>query len=192
MSVSHPTPPPAPITERIARNGLFLGIYICVLVVATGLSTRYAAASIVVWVGSLGMPFFVYRLIRRNHLGCRRPNFPELWAEGIGSFFLATLLPALLTYVLLRFVAPTFIIDTLEQSVVVLRSLGTPQWDEMASAIELLITRHKVPTAADVTSQIISTNIIVGTVISLIVSIFIVLKNAVGSHKDTQDGRQNC
>ena len=55
--------PPQPIHTRAARNGLYMSLYISVLVIATGLSLHYLAATLIVWVGTLAMPFFLVSMV---------------------------------------------------------------------------------------------------------------------------------
>lgn len=174
MPSAQPTPPPRPITARAAENGLYLSIYICVLVIATGMATSFAPASFIVWAGSLVMPFFLYRLLKKSMLSANGTlGFPELWAEGIASFFLGTLLPAVLAYILLRFYAPTFIDDTFNNAVELFRNLNTDEGELWAETLEDIKSKANLPTPSDVAAQIISFNIIVGTVLSLIVALWL-------------------
>lgn len=178
MPDNSPTPPPRPITARAAENGLRIGGYLCVLVLATGLASVFPASALVVWGGSIGLPFYLYRLLNRSHSTDVRPGLPELWAEGIASFFLGSLLPALLTYVLLRFVAPGFIAGTFAEAAVAFESLGTPQGDHWAEVMRDLLESKRIPTAADAAAQLISFNIIAGTALSLPAALIVKLRHS--------------
>lgn len=169
MSLSSHTPPPRPIMARAAGNGLWTGLYICALVLALGISTKVAAASLVVWIGTLAMPLFVYRMLRRSFVESNGAlSFAELWAEGIASFFLGTLLPALVTYLCLKFLVPDFISDTINSAVEYFDALDDPQFAEMADSIRRTAEHNGLPSAVDVTAQLISFNIIAGTFLSLL------------------------
>ena len=169
-----PPVPPRPITARAAENGLWLSIYISVLALSMGISASFAPAAIVLWGGSIGLPFFVYRLLRRSSQATGGAlSFPELWAEGIASFFLGTLIPALLVYVLLRFVAPGFIAGIFADAIILFQQQGTPEAEAWAESLSNLVSQHNIPSAADVSAQLISFNIIAGTAISLLVSIVV-------------------
>lgn len=179
-----PTPPHKPITTRAAENGMYLSIYISVLVLATGLATSFAPATFVVWAGSIGMPFFLYKLLKRsNEKSGGALGFPELWAEGIASFFLGTLLPALLAFVLLRFVAPSFLSDTICSSIETLSSYGSPEADELADMLGTIIESGKLPTASDVAAEIISFNIIIGTFLSAITALLVYIRYSAKRNK---------
>ncbi len=167
MSTQAPTPPPRPIFARAADNGLYLGLYICAMVLALGFSLSFTPAVLVVYGGTIGLPFFVYRMLRRSSTAAAgRLSFPELWAEGIATFFLGTLLPALTAYLCLRFIAPTFIADTLSYAIAVFESQDTPEWNLWAETLRDTTAQSGLPTPVDVAAQLISFNIIVGTALS--------------------------
>lgn len=168
MTESTPPAPPRPILARAAENGLRLGLYISALVIATGLSVHYAVASLIVWGGTIGMPFFVYHMLRRSSTSTGGWGFAELWSEGIASFFLGTLLPAAVAYVCLRFVTPTFISDTVAYAISYVEASGDAAMQPMADSLKAVVARQGLPTAADVAAQLISFNIIAGTLLSLI------------------------
>lgn len=164
------TPPPRPILTRAAENGAILNLYISVLVLSLGFGVRYPVATLILWAGSLALPVVVYKMLRRSQRQSGDMlSFPELWAEGIATFMLGTLVPAVVAYVSLRFLVPTFMTDTLNYAVSVLQEQGTAQALEMADMMRLLMEK-KMPTPVDVSSQIISFNIIVGTFLSLILA----------------------
>ncbi len=167
------TVPPKPILVRAGENGLVIGIYICVLAVCMGLSPRFGLAGVILWLGSLAMPFVLYRLVRRSNVSADNSlSFPELWAEGIGTFFFGILLPAAFVYCWLRFVSPDFIPETIAFTIQTLRDAPDGQYAEMADLLSEMSSK-KMPTATDVTANLISFNILVGTVMSLIVAIFV-------------------
>ena len=95
MHQQAPCPPPRPISARAAENGLVISASICVLLLVAGFSTVYPTLSLFLWAGSLAMPIVLYRLMRKSYLECGcSMTFVEVWAEGIASFFLGSLLPA--------------------------------------------------------------------------------------------------
>lgn len=170
MTTKHPAAPPRPILTRAAENGVLLGAIIGAMVLAMGLSTVFPAAALLLWGGTLAMPFITYRMLRRSAVASGGTSgFPEIWAEGIASYFLGSLIPALIAYVSLRFFAPTFIADTVNSSIAILESQGA-DYAMMADTLRQAAAA-KMPTATDVAAQLISFNIIAGTTLSLIVAI---------------------
>lgn len=165
--------PPQPIHARAARNGLYMSLYISVLVIATGLSLHYLAATLLIWVGTFAMPFFLYRILRRSTLATSgNLSFAELWAEGIATFFLGSLIPALVAYAGVRFCMPDFIYETLLQAINTLR-----EQDAGNSAMLIEMLEHQLempmPSAIDIASQLISFNIVIGTALSMIVALVV-------------------
>lgn len=169
------TPTPRPITARAAENGLRVGIYLCALLLAAGISASVPFAGLLVWGGTFYLPVFLYRMLRRSdRLAEGSLGFAELWAEGIASFFLGTLFPALLAYVLLKFVAPTFIADTIADAISIFESQGTAEWSQWAENLKTTAGAH-MPTAVDVSVQLISFNIVAGTTLSLVTAAIVKL-----------------
>ena len=174
MSSSLHSAPPRPITARAAENGLWLSIYISVLALSMGFSTAFPPAQLVLWVGSIAMPFVVYRLLLRSAVATGgNLSFPELWAEGIASFFLGTLIPALIVYLCLRFAVPTFVSDTLSEAATQFAAIGTPEADSLSQMLSEIVAKGKTPTAVDMAAQLISFNIIAGTSLSLIMAVIV-------------------
>lgn len=163
-----------PITARAADNGIYIGVYLCVLVLAIGFSATVPLAGLLLWGGSLFLPVFMYRLLRKSNISANGGlGFAELWAEGIASFSLGTLFPALLVYGLLRFVAPTFIADTLAGAVEYFEAQGTAEWDAWAENLRGILAGSRMPTAVDVAARLISFNIVVGTVLSMVTAVIV-------------------
>ncbi len=169
----NPTPPPRPILARAGENGFIVGLMICGLVLCAGLSTRLSAAVLLLIAGTACFPVVFYRMLRRsNQAAGGTLGFPEIWAEGIGTFFLGTLLPGVFAYVCLRFVWPGFIAETVSAAIEAYRAMGTDEAIGMADLLESAVA-VRMPTAADVTAQLISFNIITGTVLSLVTAIIV-------------------
>ena len=104
MSTTTPIQPPRAITSRAAENGLVISGCICLLLLFCGLATVQPVACLLLWAGTLAMPVVIYRLLARSYRQGRCTfGFAEIWAEGIASFFLGSLVPAAVAYLLLRF-----------------------------------------------------------------------------------------
>lgn len=169
MSTSTSTPPPRPILTRASRNGLWLGLYLTGLALGFGLGTSYGIFMLAVFAATLALPLFLYRLLRRSCAEGETPlGFPELWAEGIASFFLGTLLPAAVVYICLRFITPDFFPNLFAMTLAQLDSMGQKEFTDLA---EQLRAAGHLPSAIEATSQLISFNIIAGTAMSFICAI---------------------
>lgn len=166
---------------RAARNGLVLSAVILVLVLSTGLSVRVPVLGLLVWAGSLGVPVLLWRMLSRSSAQSGVTGVAELWAEGIASFFLGSLVPAAVAYVLLRFAFPDFLSGYFAEALRTLDSAGEA-YRGMGESVRRL-AENGLPGAADVTANIIMFNIVAGTVLSLIVALFVRARGGVATSK---------
>ena len=178
MPTTTPQQPPRPITARAAENGLIVSGCICLLLILCGLASTVPAAGLLLWAGSLSMPVVIYKILKRSYLStCCSLTFAEVWAEGIASFFLGSMIPAVVAYVLLKFAFPDFVAHQLDYAVESFKAMGTPQGDQWAATMEHIRAHSPMPTAADIAANIISFNIVAGTVLSLLVTPLVKLRN---------------
>lgn len=164
--------PPRPITARAAENGLYISCFICLLLLLLGAGTAVPLLAQLFLIGAIAMPFVVYRILSRN---CRRNgsnlSFAEIWAEGIASFFLGSLLPAVMAYCLLRFAFPDFIYNQVQSTIELLSAMNTSEAAVLSDTIARLRDEGALPTPADIAANIISFNIVAGTLLSLFLAI---------------------
>lgn len=134
-------------------------------------------AGLLVWAAIIYMPFFMYRFMRASFAECRfQLGFAELWAEGIASFFLGSLFPALFAYMALRFAAPDLIDTVFQQSIDTFRSVQAPEWNAWADALENIRDKAGLPTPADIAAQIISMNLMGGMILSFFLSAWLKIR----------------
>lgn len=170
MNNTPPSIPPRSIAARAADGGLIIGALIMIMVLGVGFSAVFGGASIVVWVGTLATPFILYYLLRRSYAETNYGlSVIELWAEGIAMFFLGSLVPATVVYLLLKFVQPDFMANQLELAVEELsRMEATPESEQLIGTLTTLRDSGLLPTPTQVAAQLIALNIFVGMVLSLI------------------------
>lgn len=178
MHTSPPTPPPSSIATRSAENGIVISGCIMVLMAVCCLSLVNTFAGLLLWVGTFAMPVVTYKLLARSYRkGQCTMSFAEIWAEGIASFFLGSLVPALAVYLLLKYAFPDFITNQLDSTIELFRSMGNAQGDQWVKTLSDIRANAPIPSAADVAANIISFNIVVGTTLSLFVTPFVKLRN---------------
>ncbi len=172
-----PSRPSMPLLQSAGQNGIYLGIYLILLAVFAGLGMSFQAATLMVWAGSIYLPFFLYRLLLRNQAdsGFKR-NPTELWSLGICSFMFAALLQAVVVYAVLRFVVPTFIAEQINASIAMCRELGSPEGENLADNLQAVIDATGYPTPVSVASNLIVFNIFISAILSLIVSLAIQIR----------------
>ncbi len=176
-SMQHTRPPRAIITVA-AENGAILGLYLILLAIFTGLGSSFGLATLLVWAGSIYLPFFLYRLMHAHYREAGYTlSLAELWAQGLMSFLLGSLLQAAAVYVLLRFVAPDFMASQMQLAIDTFRTLGSPQGEALATQIETVRSTLGVPTAADIAANLIVFNILCGAVIGLANAIILTVRH---------------
>lgn len=172
MSTDRSCPPPEPVTSRAAANGVVMSGCILFLVLACGFAMSSPLAVIALWAGSLAMPVVIYKMLRRSaRRACRPLGFAELWAEGIATFFLGSLIPAVVAYFLIKYVCPDFVSMQLAAATASLEQIGTPEAQMWIDTLDRLLSQGAIPGAADIAANLISFNIVAGTVLSLIVAV---------------------
>lgn len=161
--------PPRNLVQRAAGTGLVMGVYLTVMAVLTGIMQSVPVASIVVWAMTLGTPVVLYFLLRRSYAeGDFRAPFSEMWTEGIAVFFLGAAIQGVVIYLGLRYLVPEYIADSMNTTLEVLSGQNTEAAAQLAANLQRLKEMNVLPSAADVTAQIMSMNIILGAFLSLI------------------------
>ncbi len=175
MSTSTPQRPGRPVIQRAAGGGLQLGLYLSLLAVASGASLHYPLLSWVVNILSIGIPFYVYAILRRSLAETRfKGTFSEMWAEGIAVFFLGSAIQAVVIYLGLRYLAPDLLGRMVDQTLQAFTQAGVAMPEDIGAALEAV--RRLSPT--DVLAQIMSMNLIGGMVLSLLLAALLVVRYA--------------
>lgn len=154
-----------------AENGLWLGIYLSALAILTATSLHFSPASLLVWGGSIYLPFFFYRLQLKCYATSEfRLSFISLWSQGIAIFMFASLILAVVCYLGLRFIVPDLIVQSWNQSMEVLAANPSAEVRQLVNEMNAMIEQTGFPGPVDIAAQMISTNIIGGSILALITS----------------------
>lgn len=194
MSTPVPVHPPRSLAAAAAENGVSLGAYLILLALLSGLGSWAGIATLLVWAGSVGLPFFFYTLLRRNYAEASfTSGLAELWAQSLMSFVLASMLQAAVVYCVLRFMVPDFISSQIETAIANLESTGTPEGEIWASSFRRIIDETGVPTPVDVVANLIVFNVLCGAIIGLADSIVLRVRYASAERRAryTESHRRN-
>lgn len=160
--------------HRGADDGFIFGIYLTSLFFAMAYSQQIAIFSMAALALMLGVPFITYFFLRRAYiaeLGTTR--FSALWMQGIVMFFCGSLIMALASYVFMRWIEPEFIITQLESLIAAYRDIDLADSAEMADVMQKALDRGMVPSAIQVSMQLIWTGVFTGSILSIIVSLIV-------------------
>ncbi len=159
------------VYRRGAEDGLVLGIYLSVLLLASMLTVSYPMLSVVALVMMAGVPVVVYRMLSRGIAsGAAVSRFSATWMHGISVFFFGALLMGVTMYVYLRFIDPQYIITNIRQTIHVLTLDGGEQSLDMARRLAYMIDHHKIPSAIQCVFALMWAVVFSGTMLSMILT----------------------
>lgn len=154
-----------------AENGLVLGPLMSVALLLTGASAYNMLYFLPALAAIFAVPVAAYVMLAR---ACRlRPaasTFSALWLQGICMFFFGGLLMALVAYVSLRWIWPSYIIDQMNNVISVYSSVGDPTAADVASTLKKMIETKTVPTAIDIALELIYVAVFTGSLLSMALS----------------------
>lgn len=116
------------VLKRGANDGVFFGIYLSAMVALTVYSDVLALAGILSMLMFFAAPVVLFMLmwrdVRRNpHI----ENYSSIVLHGMITSICASLLVAVVAYLLLRFARPTYIAENIEAAKQVFQSMGKQQ-----------------------------------------------------------------
>lgn len=169
--------PGRPVIQRAGVNGVTLGLYLIGLALLSGLSIRSALAGLLVWVGSIYLPFFFYRVLLAGYAETHfKASLAEIWSEGLASIFFGSALQAVFIYVCLRYIDPTFVADVWNTSIATLEAQPGHDFDALVEAFRQIEAAGKLPGALDVMMQVMTMNLIGGALLSMVEAAIITLR----------------
>lgn len=158
--------------KRGADDGVILGLILIILFLAMTFSLKYPLANLLgLLLFFVGVPMTTFFLLRRSYI---RDNgltlFSSLWMQGIVMFFCATLILALFTYVYLRFLNPSFMVDMLNTAAAHYENLGTARGHQTADIMHAMIHQNLVPSAISMAIETIWVGVFTGSLLSALVA----------------------
>lgn len=168
-NINNGTQPGRPIIQRAATGGLRMGLYLIGLALATAMSLHSSICAIIVWVGTIYFPIYLYKQLVAGYAETGFSiHLSEIWSEGIATIFLGSAIQAVFIYVGLRYFDPTYISTVWQTTADALGAMPGDDYKAMADTFNQMQEAHALPTAVDVMSQIILMNLIGGAVLSLV------------------------
>ena len=158
--------------RRGANDGWCMGLILIALFLAMTRSFQSVWAN---WTGLVlmvaGVPAATFLFLRRSYM---RDNgltlFSSLWVQGIAMFFCATLLLAMFEYIYLRFINPTFMVDTLNRMADAFSVSGTADGEKTAGMLRGMLKQNLVPNAINVALETIWTGVFTGSLLSALMA----------------------
>lgn len=159
------------IYRRGADDGLWFGIYLSLLFLASVNSIYSGFACLAALAMMIAVPFIIFYFLRRSYRAdnCMSP-FSGLWLHGICIFFFGSLLAALTAYIYLRFFNPAYITNVVDLAIELYGSVDTPEAHEMSSVLQKAKDSHMLPTAQGTAVQLIWMGVFTGSLLSMVLS----------------------
>lgn len=165
--------------KRGADDGLIMGIILIILFMASVYSYKSPLANVIaIALLLVGVPAATFLMLRRSYV---KDNcltlFSSLWMQGIVIFFCATLLLAAWVYIYLRFINPTFLIDTLNHVATLYDNMGTATGQQISATIHAMIKQNLVPSSISIAIETIWLGVFSGSLLSALMAALVRLKN---------------
>ena len=152
-------------TDGIIMGACFIGFFACSM-----LSSSSLILSLLGFVLMCTPPFLLYFLLRRSHVSVGgRLSYGQLWIEGTLTMVLGSVFLAIVTFIYLRWVNPTFLADQITASVEILDKLG-PDYEPLSEAMNTMLADGELPSAVQVAGSLIQSAFLSGAVVAAIVA----------------------
>ena len=173
------------ILQTSMTLGTYLGAYIILAYLASVLTVKYAAISLLAVPLLFGIPVVAYFLIRRFRDSTKAPffPFPVSWMLSILTFLFATVLSCMVAYLYLRYIdngalaaSLTARMDMMLQSSQAMTATMTDpaqieQYNKTMELMQQTITWFCSLPASAMTKQLIQSSLMWGNIISLIIGL---------------------
>ena len=173
------------ILQTSMTLGTYLGAYIILAYLASVLTVKYTALSLLAIPLFIGIPFVAFFLIRRFRDSTQAPffPFPVSWMLSILTFLFATVLSCMVAYLYLRYIdngalaaGLTARMDMMLQSSQAMTATMTDpaqieQYNKTMELMQQTITWFCSLPASAMTKQLIQSSLMWGNIISLIIGL---------------------
>ncbi|MDE6642772.1 MAG: DUF4199 domain-containing protein [Muribaculaceae bacterium] len=165
------------IYRRGADNGLLLGLYFCIMFGFSIAGERVQAVGFVSTLMMLGVPFLVYRFLRKTYVEQHGlTQFSALWTQGIIAFAGGGLILAFVVFIYIRFIDPQIIVRQLDSLINVYTEADNQRADDMITVLTNMRDMHLYPSARDIVVQLELLSIFSGSILSMLMSLLVRMK----------------
>lgn len=158
--------------------GTYLGLYQIAKYALIVLSLKSALFSLLLMAVIIGVPFFVYFLIKRYRNKHTEGYFPFAisWILTLTTIFFATILSVMVCYLYLRYIDHGALIDSIIIQMQNMKEFysnsGITDPESVISQLDMIIDLFKSMTIMELTKQLLSISLFWGNLISIAVALF--------------------
>ena len=160
--------------SRGAHDGLSFAVYLTVMFFASIYTTRVALLSLLAILMMLGVPFVIYRYLRRAYVADGGITIMSgLWMHGIMIFLCGSLLAGAVEVVWLRWIDPTYIVDQIHSIIDLYSNSGWERGEEMAQVLQRMIDNSLIPSAISIVMEMIWLSVFSGSLLSALIALLV-------------------
>lgn len=159
-----------PIFKNAMANGPIMGACFIGFFVCSAMSASSAILSLLGFVLMCMPPFLLFFLLKRSQKRAGgQLTFSLLWLEGVLTMVFGSIFLAIITFIYLRWVNPSFISDQLTSSLAVLEQLGQG-YESLAESMRQIIKSGDIPSPLSVAGGLIQSAFLTGTILAAIIA----------------------
>lgn len=157
-----------------ANDGLKMGIYLSVMFLLQCTGTNSLMLMSLGTLMMLCIPIVAYILLRKAFRESRgNSTFSAVWLHGILTFLLGSLILALVIYIYLRFVNPTFLSDTLSMLIDTYSEIDSPQTSQLTDMLTTIKQQNLLPSPIQYAFSMIWTCGFFGSILSMLLALIV-------------------
>ncbi len=165
---------PRSIYSYGANDGLKMGLYLSVMFVLQSIGMSHPTLMIFGTLMMICIPVVAYIILRKGYRESGGfSTFSAIWLHGILTFLCGSLILALVIYVYLRFLDPTFMSDLLNTLIESYGSMDNPQAAQLTEMLTTIKQQHLLPSPIQYAFTMIWTCGFFGSLLSMILALIV-------------------
>ncbi len=155
-----------------AENGLTMGPLLALTAVLMGATTYVPGLFFLAVAAMIAVPATAYVMLAKAYKA--RPaqsTFSALWLQGICMFFFGSLIMAVVAYICMRWLCPSFVSDQVSTVVAAYGSLDDPDAQAVASTLQKAADSHSLPTPIEISLELIYMAVFSGSLLLMVLSL---------------------
>lgn len=165
---------PKSVYLRGAENGVFLGLYFCVMFICMTAGEKIEMLGLLSTVMMVGVPFLIYAFMRKTYIDERGYTiYAALWMQGIVAFAGGGLILAVFVYGYLKWFDTTFIQRQVALLIDVYGRVENSDTQNVVDIFRQMQQRELYPAPRDIITQLILLSVFSGSVVSMVMALLV-------------------
>ncbi|MDO4319166.1 MAG: DUF4199 domain-containing protein [Bacteroidales bacterium] len=168
------TDKPRSVYLRGAEDGLVLGPLMSLAVVLVGVTTYVPWVFFPACAALVAVPVAVYVMLRRSYAeDYGTSTISALWLHGICAFFFGGLIMAVVAYVCMRWLRPSFVADQFRAVIEIYSAAPQTEAREMAEALQKAVSARALPTPIEIALELLYAAVFTGSLLSVVMAMVV-------------------